>query len=284
MTAPCRAPSHGGCRASYDNSCVGDQHGNGSVLTTGGAASRVDLMGCAVDPIDIDTALAVIDTAIASGGFCRHADVNASKVVAIQTDAEMRASIESAELVVADGQSVVWASRLLGRPLPSRVAGIDLMQRTIELAEQRGYSIYILGARQHILERAVERLRESHPTLRIAGYRNGYFEESEEDEVVRAIRAARADILFVAISSPRKEYFLARHGRGLDISYVMGVGGSIDVVAQFTRRAPLWIQRAGFEWAFRLVQEPRRLFRRYLVTNFQFLVLLVRHLARRSSA
>jgi N-acetylglucosaminyldiphosphoundecaprenol N-acetyl-beta-D-mannosaminyltransferase len=242
---------------------------------------RVDLLGCAIDPVDMDTAVATIDAAIAGGGFCRHADVNASKIVALQTDAAMRASIENAELVVADGQSVVWASRLLGQPLPARVAGIDLMNRLIELAEQRGYSIYILGARQEILEEAVERLHEAHPALRIAGYRNGYFDESEEYAVAREIRDADADILFVAISSPRKEYFLARHGPDLGIPYVMGVGGSIDVVSGHVRRAPLWIQRGGFEWAFRLVQEPRRLFRRYLVTNAHFLALVFRHLIRR---
>jgi N-acetylglucosaminyldiphosphoundecaprenol N-acetyl-beta-D-mannosaminyltransferase len=210
---------------------------------------RVDLLGCAIDPVDMDTAVATIDAAIAGGSFCRHADVNASKIVALQTDAAMRASIENAELVVADGQSVVWASRLLGQPLPARVAGIDLMNRLIELAEHRGYSIYILGARQEILEHAVERLHEAHPALRIAGYRNGYF--------------------------------LARHGPDLGIPYVMGVGGSIDVVSGHVRRAPLWIQRGGFEWAFRLAQEPRRLFRRYLVTNAQFLALVFRHLIRR---
>jgi N-acetylglucosaminyldiphosphoundecaprenol N-acetyl-beta-D-mannosaminyltransferase len=241
-------------------------------------------MGYAVDPVDLAGALATIDAAIAARSFCRHADVNAAKVVAMEHDAEMRESIEQAELVVADGQSVVWAARLLGQPLPGRVAGIDLMHATIELAERQGYSIYILGARQEVVERAVEVLGQRHPRLRIAGYRNGYFPESEDGAVAEAIRRSGADILFVAISSPRKEYFMGRYGRGLGVPYVMGVGGSIDVVAGVTKRAPVWMQRAGLEWVFRLVQEPRRLFKRYLVTNARFIALVARRaVGRRSS-
>jgi N-acetylglucosaminyldiphosphoundecaprenol N-acetyl-beta-D-mannosaminyltransferase len=228
----------------------------------------------------MDEAVARIDQAIAERRFCRHADLNGAIVVAMQDDDEMRASISGADLLVADGQSVVWAARLLGRPLPARVAGIDLMHRTIELAERRGYSIYILGARQDVLERAVERLREDHPALTVAGYRNGYFDEAEDASVADAIRASGADVLFVAIGSPRKEYFLGRHGPSLGVPYVMGVGGSIDVVAGVTRRAPAWIQRVGLEWAFRLAQEPRRLFRRYLVTNARFLALVAREALR----
>jgi N-acetylglucosaminyldiphosphoundecaprenol N-acetyl-beta-D-mannosaminyltransferase len=250
----------------------------------GAEPARLELFGCRVDPIDMDDAVARIDAAIAERRFLRHADLNGAIVVAMQDDDEMGASIAGADLLVADGQSVVWAARLLGRPLPARVAGIDLMHRTIELAERRGYSIYILGARQDVLERAVERLREDHPALRIAGYRNGYFDGSEDLDVVAAVRSSGADILFVAIGSPRKEYFLGRHGTSLGVPYVMGVGGSIDVVAGVTRRAPAWIQRAGLEWAFRLAQEPRRLFRRYLVTNARFLALVAREARSRRRA
>jgi N-acetylglucosaminyldiphosphoundecaprenol N-acetyl-beta-D-mannosaminyltransferase len=247
-------------------------------------AARVEVLGCALDAVDMDEAVARIDEAIGERRFLRHADLNGAIVVAMQGDDELRESIVGADLLVADGQSVVWAARLLGRPLPARVAGIDLMHRTIELAERRGYSIYILGARQEVLERAVERLTADHPDLKIAGYRNGYFDDSEDPAVAAAIRESGADILFVAISSPRKEYFLGRYGRGLGVPYVMGVGGSIDVVAGVARRAPVWMQRVGLEWAFRLVQEPRRLFRRYLVTNARFIAFVAREALRRRSS
>jgi N-acetylglucosaminyldiphosphoundecaprenol N-acetyl-beta-D-mannosaminyltransferase len=247
-------------------------------------AARVEVLGCELDAVDMDEAVARIAEAIGDRRFLRHADLNGAIVVAMQDDDELRESIVGADLLVADGQSVVWAARLLGRPLPARVAGIDLMHRTIELAERRGYSIYILGARQEVLERAVERLTADHPDLKIAGYRNGYFDDSEDPAVAAAIRESGADILFVAIGSPRKEYFLGRYGRGLAVPYVMGVGGSIDVVAGVARRAPMWMQRVGLEWAFRLVQEPRRLFRRYLVTNARFIAFVAREALRRRSS
>ena len=112
----------------------------------------------------------------------------------------------------ADGQSVVWASRLLGDPLPERVAGIDLMAALLGLAEERSYRVYFLGARAEVLETAVERIRERHPALQIAGYRDGYFTDNEAAEVCAAIHGSRADLLFVAMTSPRKEYSSASTG------------------------------------------------------------------------
>jgi N-acetylglucosaminyldiphosphoundecaprenol N-acetyl-beta-D-mannosaminyltransferase len=184
--------------------------------------------------------------------------------------------------VTADGQSLVWASRLLGTPLPSRVTGIDLMHELFGLAERKRYRVYVLGARREVLERALARLRELHPQLEIVGHRDGYFSEAEQPEVAAEIRAAGADMLFVAMSSPGKEYFLARWGAELDVPFTMGVGGAIDVLAGVTRRAPGILQRMGLEWAFRLAQEPRRLFRRYLVTNGRFVLLTLRQVAQRA--
>ena len=173
----------------------------------------------------------------------------------------------------------MWASRLLGDPLPTRVAGIDLMLELLALAEDRGYRVYVLGAQRGVLERAVARLREHHPRLDFAGYRDGYFPDADEPSVAAEIRAARPDLLFVAMSTPRKEYFLGRWGPELDVPFSMGVGGAIDVIAGVTKRAPRSLQRLGLEWAFRLAQEPRRLFRRYLVTNSEFVALTLRDLA-----
>jgi N-acetylglucosaminyldiphosphoundecaprenol N-acetyl-beta-D-mannosaminyltransferase len=195
----------------------------------------------------------------------------------------MREIVNRCGLINADGQGVVWASKLLGDPLPGRVPGLDLMHELVALAAARGYRVYILGARQEVLERAVDTLTGQHPGLTIAGYRDGYFGDEEIPEVCAAIRAAQADILFVAISSPRKEYFLGEHGDSLGVPLVMGVGGSIDVVAGVTRRAPGWMQRAGLEWLFRVLQEPGRLWKRYARSNARFAVMLARALARRAT-
>jgi exopolysaccharide biosynthesis WecB/TagA/CpsF family protein len=149
---------------------------------------------------------------IASGRFTQHMAINAAKLVTMRDNPKLREIVDTCGLVNADGQSIVWASRLLGDPLPARVAGIDLMQALLELAERRGYRVYFLGARADVLERAIERIHRLHPRLEIVGARNGYFSEHEDLAVSLAIRATRPDIVFVAISSPRKEYFLGEHG------------------------------------------------------------------------
>jgi len=178
----------------------------------------------------------------------------------------------------------VWASRLLRDPLPARVAGIDLMNALLALAERQRYRVFILGAERSVLETAVERIRARHPRLRLAGYRDGYFPTEQTAEVCAEIRAARPHILFVAMSSPTKEYWLDEHGKALGIPLQMGVGGSIDVIAGLTRRAPRWLQNSGLEWLWRLLQEPRRLARRYLVTNTRFALMLAAELLGRRGA
>jgi N-acetylglucosaminyldiphosphoundecaprenol N-acetyl-beta-D-mannosaminyltransferase len=218
--------------------------------------------------------LARCEDLIARREFAQHVAINASKLVAMQHDPELRRIIDGCELVSADGQSVVWASRLLGDPLPERVAGIDLMQDLFALAERRGFRVFVLGAQAKVLEQARQRIVAKHPRLQLVGMRDGYFTEAEDAEVAEQVRSARPDILFVAISSPRKEYWLARYGRTIDVPFVMGVGGAIDVVAGITQRAPGPLQRLGLEWAYRLAQEPRRLWRRYAITNMQFALLL----------
>ena len=233
------------------------------------------MLGCEIDRFDMERTVSRCREAIGGGEKIRQASINAAKVVAMRDDPALRRAIEGCELVNADGQSVVWASRLLGDPLPERVAGIDLMHRLLDLAEREAHGVYVLGARQDVLERAIGRLRERHPRLRIAGYRDGYFPEEQSGDVTAEIAASGAAILFVAISSPRKELWLAEHGEHLGVPVAMGVGGAIDVVAGVARRAPRLWQRLGLEWLYRLAQEPRRLFGRYTRTNLRFLALLL---------
>jgi N-acetylglucosaminyldiphosphoundecaprenol N-acetyl-beta-D-mannosaminyltransferase len=240
-----------------------------------------EVLGVAIDSVDMDAALARCDQLLESGRFAQHMAVNVAKLVTMQDDAFMREITAGCDLVTADGQGVVWASRVLGDPLPERVAGIDLMEALFGRAEQTGRSVYVLGARAEVLERAMDELRRRHPRLRVAGYRDGYFEDGEEAEVVAGIRAARPDYLFVAMSSPRKEYFLGEHGPSLGAMFAMGVGGAIDVMAGETRRAPMWMQRLGLEWLYRLAQEPGRLFRRYATSNLRFARLVAAEWVRR---
>jgi sulfate adenylyltransferase subunit 2 len=239
---------------------------------------RVDVMGCKIDRVDLAQAVAICEAAIRTRGFAQHMSVNVAKLMAMRSDEQLRRATELCELVTADGQPVVWASRLLGDALPVRVAGIDLMQALLAATGSRRYRVYILGGRREVLELAVDRIRQGYPGVDLAGYRDGYYSEPDEAGVAAAIALARPDILFVAMSSPRKEYFLMRHGRTLGVPFVMGVGGAVDVLAGVTRRAPVAMQRSGLEWLFRFAQEPRRLGPRYASTNTRFMALLSREL------
>ncbi len=232
---------------------------------------RIELFGVPVDALTMDETVARVRELVKLGGPNQHVVLNAAKIVAIQRDPELAAIVRRSALVNADGASVVWAGRLVGTPLPERVAGIDLFERLVATAAEDGHSIYLLGATDDVVERVVKVLRARHPLLRIAGYHHGYW--GDDDEMLEIVRAAKPHYLFLAIPSPRKEYWLSVHLDRLGVPFVMGVGGSFDVVAGFTRRAPRILQRIGLEWFWRLAQEPRRMWKRYVVGNTQFVML-----------
>jgi N-acetylglucosaminyldiphosphoundecaprenol N-acetyl-beta-D-mannosaminyltransferase len=243
-------------------------------------ADRANVLGCQLDRVDMQEAVERCRELIDSRQVAQHVSVNAAKLVALRSDTRMQEIVSRCELVTADGTPVVWASRLLGDPLPMRVAGIDLMSNLLELAEEHGYGVYVLGARQETLERAIGRIQERHPRLNVSGYHHGYFADEESYRIREEIRTANPDILFVAMSSPRKEYWLAQYGRSLGVPFLMGVGGSIDIWAGEITRAPAWMQRFGLEWLHRLSQEPGRLWKRYLLSNATFTAMVLRALAR----
>jgi N-acetylglucosaminyldiphosphoundecaprenol N-acetyl-beta-D-mannosaminyltransferase len=207
--------------------------------------------------------------------------VNAAKVVNMRNDSALREDVLSSDVIYADGMAVVWASRLLGRPLPERVAGIDLMNAILARAAERGWGVYCLGADPDTLARAVERMRADHRGLLVVGQQHGYFATDEEEAVAQRIAQSRPDILFVAMTSPKKEKFLARWRGQLGAPVCHGVGGSFDVLAGKVQRAPEGWQRLGLEWLYRVKQEPRRLWRRYLVTNTVFCGLVAAEVFRR---
>jgi len=220
--------------------------------------------------------LAEVDRLIQDRHPVQHCVVNASKTVLMDKDPHLREIVSSCALVNADGQSLVWASRILGRPVPERVTGIDLFQALLGVAAERGYGVYFLGATNEIVEEAVAHALCEYPALRVCGRHDGYWDAADDDDLVAHIRASRPDILFVALPSPRKEYWLAEHLEGLDVPFSMGVGGSFDVYAGRVKRAPLWMQRSGLEWSYRFWQEPLRMWKRYLLGNLKFLYLVVK--------
>lgn len=233
-------------------------------------ADRGEFLGVKVDRLTFAEALARARSAMAHGERLQHADLNVAKFVACRTDEKLHRYIANSDLICVDGMGILFTARLLGIDLGERVAGIDLMYAILDLCEKEGFRPYFLGAREDVLERALSAVRRSYPRIRIAGSRHGYFAADEEAEIVRAIRRSEADCLFVGISSPIKERFLSTHRDALGVPLQIGVGGAFDILAGDKRRAPIWMQRMGLEWLFRMLQEPRRLGPRYLSTNLQF--------------
>lgn len=235
-----------------------------------------DLFGLRIDNLTMDQTVQRCLDAVDSGELLEIGVVNAAKIVKMRRDAALREAVSGCDLIVADGQSVVWASRLLGAPLVERVAGIDLFQRLLVEAEKRGLPVYFLGAKPEVLAEMIRRLRIDLPGLKIAGSRHGYFSDEEAPAIADEIADSGAKLLFLGMTSPKKETFVARYGRRTGASVVHGVGGSFDVLAGVVKRAPRSWQRLGLEWLYRALQEPRRLGKRYLTTNVAFLAIVAR--------
>jgi N-acetylglucosaminyldiphosphoundecaprenol N-acetyl-beta-D-mannosaminyltransferase len=206
---------------------------------------------------------------------------NAFHLCMMRRNRELAQSCRSAHLTVADGMSVVWALRASGQPAPERVAGVDLMTRLLVAAGEHRLRVYFLGARREVVKALVEKSCLEYPGIEIAGFRDGYFSADDHVNIVEEIRASRADMLFVGMPSPFKEIWCERHRERLDVPVIIGVGGSFDVLAGFIKRAPRWAQEAGLEWLWRLLMEPRKLWKRYLTTNFEFIWLAGREIVTR---
>lgn len=244
--------------------------------------SRIEMMGCFIDNLSMAETLQKIDGFIQSGKPHQHVAVNVDKLVKANKDPSLRKIINDCALINVDGMPVVWASRLLGKPLKERVAGIDLYTALIQRASEKGWRVYLLGASEEVVRSVKDIHEKQSPGLQIAGYRNGYWQPEEEAAVVKSIADSRPDLLFVAISSPQKERFLGTYQAKMKIPFAMGVGGSFDVIAGKTKRAPLWMQQCGLEWFYRFLQEPAKMFKRYFVDDVMFFWLLIKAYCKKS--
>jgi N-acetylglucosaminyldiphosphoundecaprenol N-acetyl-beta-D-mannosaminyltransferase len=237
--------------------------------------NRIELFSCPMDVATMQETVEWIDARIESRQFTQHVVVNVAKLVNMQRDAELAASVRACDIVNIDGMGVVWGARLMGFPVRERVAGVDLFERLLQMAAERGLPVFLLGATDAGVARTAAVVSARYPALKIAGHHHGYFWDDEES-MVETIRRSGARLLFVAITSPRKENFINRWKDRLGVDFVMGVGGTFDVVAGKVRRAPQWMQRSGLEWVYRAAQEPRRMSKRYFITNSAFAVMLMR--------
>ena len=243
---------------------------------------RAKLLGLSFDAVNMETAVA------RCLGFCRGPRIshmvvtaNAFHLCMMRHDPALALACRAAHLIVADGMSVVWALRASGQSAPERVAGVDLMAHLLAGAGAQRLRVYFLGARREVVTALAETSRVRYPGIEIAGFRDGYFGPEDHQAIVEEIRASGAHMLFVGMPTPFKETWCERHQQRLEVPVIMGVGGSFDVLAGFVWRAPRWLQAMGLEWFWRLLMEPRRLWKRYLTTNVEFIWLAGREIVVR---
>ncbi|MDI3325969.1 WecB/TagA/CpsF family glycosyltransferase [Pontibacterium granulatum] len=235
---------------------------------------RIELLGSPMDMGSMEETVQLIKERLKNGVFTQHVVVNVAKVVNMRRDSELAQSVTECDIINIDGMGVVWGARFLGHDVSERVAGVDLFHELNAMAEEEGFPVFYLGAKDEIVSKTASIMTEAHPNLQVAGYHHGYFWDDEE-AIVEEIRKSGAKLLFVAITSPKKENFINKWKDQLGVDFVMGVGGTFDVVAGKVKRAPMWMQRCGLEWFYRVLQEPRRMWKRYFVTNSKFAWLLL---------
>lgn len=237
---------------------------------------RINILNTPVDKLTMEETINIIDSSIQKHMAIQHIVVNAAKMVSMQKDMQLRESVINSDIINADGMAVVWAAKFLGQPLPERVSGIDVMVNLIHLAYEQSYKVFFFGAHEDVVSKLVGMYSELYGDDVIAGYRNGYYSEDEEASIAQEIASSGADILLVAISSPKKENFLNKYKETMNLPFIMGVGGSFDVLSGKTKRAPHWMQERGLEWFYRFMQEPSRMWKRYLLSNSLFIYYVIK--------
>lgn len=198
--------------------------------------------------------------------------INAASIIEILQNVPLINVYNSSDLINIDGYSMVWGLRFLGFKVPERVACPDLANDLLAMAEENEFSLFLLGATETNLQLAIIELLKKYPRLKIVGYRNGYFSKTEEIEIVSMINQVKPDIILMGMPSPQKELFAHNHKSQLCSKYIFGVGGYFDIISGKFKRAPVWIQKMGMEWFYRFAQEPKRMWRRYLIGNFKFVI------------
>ena len=243
---------------------------------------QVELLGIRFDAVTRDHMVARVDDAIAASESIWLTFINVAILVQAKREPEARGLLEVADYRLCDGMGLVYASRLLKRPLPEMVSGPYMLFRLLQRAEVQHYSIFLLGSKPAVVERAVENIRCTYPSVKVAGCRSGYYPPEDESQVVTQIRASGAQLLFVGMGFPRERLFLSKYHGQLGVPVCMDVGGAFTVLAGIHRLAPKWMRVAGLEWLYRMAQEPRRLWKRYLATNAWFCWLLAQEVVKRA--
>ena len=248
-----------------------------------GKNPRITLLNTVIDVLNAQETIDLVEQYVITKTPLHLIGVNADKINELNTNERLKQIVNSCGIINADGASVIMASKFLGKPLPERVAGIDLMISLIELSEKKNYSIYLLGAKQSVVEKTAEVLKERYPQLNITGIHNGYFTKEDWSFISSELKERNPDFIFVGITSPLKEYLVEYLQKDGNKGVFMGVGGSFDVISGKIPRAPMWMQKTGLEWLFRVLQEPKRLFKRYFIGNSVFIKAVIKEKMKRTA-
>ncbi|MDN5391447.1 MAG: WecB/TagA/CpsF family glycosyltransferase [Pseudomonas sp.] len=242
--------------------------------------NRINFLDCPMDVSTMKETVEHIENRIRQKIFTQHVVVNVAKLVNMRKDTVLRDSVETCDIINIDGMGVVLGARFLGHQIPERVAGVDLFHQLLAMCNKNDFSVFLLGATDDVVAKTSEVAQQLYPGISIVGHHHGYFWD-DESAMVEKIRKSGAQLLFVAITSPNKENFINRWREQLGVDFVMGVGGTFDVVAGKVKRAPKWMQQYGLEWLYRVFQEPGRMWKRYLTTNLKFAMLLIKEKLKR---
>lgn len=231
--------------------------------------SRMRFMSIELDNLTMEEAICEMDQLIQQNEASYVVTPNVDHMVRLETDEEFKKSYEQANLVLTDGKPLIWISKLYKHPIKEKISGSDVLPEVCALAEQRGYTMYFLGAAEGVADRAAKNLIKKYPKLKIVGtYSPEYgFEKDKKKvkEVVALVREARPDILIMALGTPKQEKFIYQNRKELNVPLSLGLGASLDFEAGNVKRAPKWMSEAGLEWLYRIFQEPRRMFKRYFI-------------------
>lgn len=242
---------------------------------------RVEFLGLSFDNLTLAEALERIERFIRDGTPRKIFTPNVALLMWARRDESLRQVYRTCDLVTVDGMAIYYAMRLLGIPIKESVSASLLFFPLLDLAQQKGYGVFLLGAKPDVVQEAVQRLQMQFPRLRIVGWHHGYFDLKAADPIVDLIRQARPDILLLGMSSPLKERFVEKYLSTMQVPVSIGVGGMFDIAAGRARFASPLVRKLCLEWLYRLVQEPRRMWKRYLTTNPAFILLVLRELLRR---
>ena len=239
--------------------------------------NRYPIMNTFVNAVSMDESIDYVERIIKERIPTQHVVINALKINLMEADPKLAEIVNACPLINADGASVVWAAKRVGIPLKERVTGCDMFQNLVRVAAEKGYKIFLFGAKEEVVTKVKSIYEKQYPGIQIVGYRNGYFTEKDEPEIVKQMHDSGADMMFVAFSSPKKEYWVNKYLNEIGIPFVMGVGGSFDIVAGVTERAPKWFQEHDLEWFYRFIQEPKRMWKRYIIGNTKFVALTYKY-------